>query len=396
MTSHSNGIRFASWAAQSTRFAMQEMLARSNRPGVLSLALGLPAADLFPAAEVANAYSRVLGEDPRALQYQASSALMVEQVIGLMRRRGVNCEPSQVILTAGGQQGMSLVLQALVDAGDVVAIEDRTYPGFIQALEPYAPRLAVIPSSARTGIDLDAFEASLMSGARPKLLYTMSDGHNPLGVSLSCEARERLVALARAHEVPIVEDDAYGLLRYDEDSPPALRAFDADWVIYVGSFSKLLAPALRVGWIVAPPKLATVLANLKDGVDLNTSSLAQRAVLSLLADGVLDAHVARLCTAYRQRRDTLNASLVRYFTGIARWSVPPAGMFIWVDLDPALNTTELLGAAIESHGVCYMPSEIFCAPVGPRIRSGMRLNFTHCTPRLLDEAVCRLRACIDG
>ena len=280
------GLSLAAWARASGTSALQTMLSVGTRPGTISFALGLPAPEFFPAAEYGRAAAAVLAEDPRALQYSPPCAPLQAHIAALMAQRGVSCAPEQVFLTSGAQQGIGLLARLLLEPGGEVITDTLCYTGFQQAVEPFMPRLLTVPTDLDTGMDVDAVEALLEGGARPAFIYTVPDGHNPLAVSMSAEKRLRLVELARRFQVPIVEDDPYGFLAYD--GPPAhpLRALDREWVLYVGSFSKVLAPALRLGWIIVPPQLVPLLAIAKEALDINTATLAQRTQL----DAWLAAH----------------------------------------------------------------------------------------------------------
>jgi 2-aminoadipate transaminase len=386
-------IATARWTRALTRSAMQDMLELTARPGLLSMALGLPAAELFPTAGLAVALERVLAEDPRALQYEPPSERLKQHVVALMARRGVQCDASQVFITAGAQQGMNLLGRLLLDPGAAVVVEERAYPGFLQVIEPFEPRILTVPSDLQTGMDVDAVATLLAHGERPALIYAITDGHNPLGVGLSREKRARLVELSRRYGVPILEDDAYGFLTYEEAAPP-MRALDAEQVYYIGSFSKLLAPALRVGWMVVPEALRHGLSAIKEATDINTATLAQRAVAAYLDSGALDEHLGLIRREYRARRDQLLRSLTAHFPAAARWSTPSAGMFVWVELAPSVDTLTLLRRAVEQHGVAFVPSAAFAVPGGPRSSHGMRLNFSNPPPARIEEGVARLAAAL--
>lgn len=383
-------LRLASWAQAIQPSAIQDMLRLLSRPDLLSLALGLPAAELFPSAALADAVGRVLGSDPRALQYQPPLGRLKEQVVSLMALRGVTCTESQVFLTAGAQQGMNLLVRLLLDPGSTVVLEERAYSGFQQVLEPYNPRVLTVPSDLSTGMEVAALERLLANGERPALVYAISDGHNPLGVSMSLEKRRRLVALARTHGIPIIEDDAYGFLSYEDRAPPPLRALDDRWVFYVGTFSKILAPALRTGWLIVPEELTARLSVVKESTDLDTTTLAQRGISAYLETGTLDAHLSELRRQYRARRDAMVSALREHFPREARFATPSAGMFVWVDLPGEVDTARLLARAVEVERVAFLPGQAFWVKGGPRPTNGMRLNFSHCPPARIEEGVRRL------
>jgi 2-aminoadipate transaminase len=382
-------LRLAEWARRSGTSALQTMLSVGTRPGTISLALGLPAPELFPTAEYGRASAAVLSENPNALQYSPPHAPLQVQVAALMAQRGVAFAPEQVFLTAGAQQGLSLLARLLLEPGGEVIAETLCYTGFQQAVEPFSPRLLTVPTDPETGMDVDAVEALLAGGARPAFIYTVPDGHNPLAVSMPQEKRVRLAELARRYGVPIVEDDPYGLLAYD--GPPAhpLRALEREWVFYVGSFSKVLAPALRLGWLMVPEHLVPLLAIAKEASDINTATFSQRAASRYLEGGYLPGHLSMLRREYRRRRDAMIAALEKHFPAGARWRRPAAGVFVWVELPEGVDAGEVLRVALEQ-GVAFVPGHAFAAD-GSRTGSNcMRLNFSHSTPEMIDEAVARL------
>jgi 2-aminoadipate transaminase len=387
-------VVLANWTRAIKRSALQEMLAAASRPGVISFALGLPAPELFPISEYEQAVSAVLSSDVRALQYQPPFTPLKSQIVELMRRRGVFCREEQVFLTAGAQQGMNLLVHLLLEPGGQLLMEEVIYTGFQQLVEPFAPDLLLVSSDAETGMNVDEVEALLKSGRRPSFIYAISDGHNPLSVSLSLRKRERLVALASSYGVPIIEDDAYGFLNYDGPLDPPLRALDEDWVFYVGSFSKILAPALRVGWIIVPEKLMRPLSVIKEATDIDTATFSQRTVSAYLAAGHLPNHLSRLHLEYRLRRETMHRALLEHFPAEARWQKPRSGVFMWVELPGTLDAGELLQHAITKEQVAFVPGAAFRASTHWSQRPSLRMNFSHCAPPQIEEGVTRLARAI--
>lgn len=378
----------AAWTRELRPSVIQRMLSFSGRADLVTLALGLPAPELFPAEELAAAAERVLRGDPGALQYKPGFPPLKEQVVRLMADRGVACRPEQVLLTTAAQQGLSLLARVLLEPGGTVLCEELVYMGFKQVIESYRPRILRVRSELETGMDVDAVERHLAAGERPAFIYCITDGHNPLGCSLSPGKRERLVELARRHRVPIVEDDAYGMLCYERPQPP-LRALDDRWVLYVGSFSKVLAPSLRLGWIVAPRELVPVLGCAKDGADLDMASLGQRVAAEYLAAGAFKGHLARVRAAYRERRDLMLRLLHEEMPPGSRWSTPANGALVWVELPERYDTDALLQTAMQA-GVAYVPGDAFAVPESGAGRSGMRLNFSYCGPGAIREGMARL------
>ncbi|HZI20302.1 MAG TPA: PLP-dependent aminotransferase family protein [Pyrinomonadaceae bacterium] len=383
-------IPLANWTQALTRSALQDMLVASTQPGLLSFALGLPAAELFPTEDFGAAMTRVLATDPRALQYGPPLLPLKRQVVELMALRGVSCREEQVFLTTGAQQGINLLVRLLLDPGGAVLLEERTYTGFQQVLQPYRPLLMRVPTDPENGVDVRAVEQALQRGPRPALLYAVTDGHNPLGVSMSLEHRERLTALARRHSLPIIEDDPYGFLCYEQAPLPPLRAFEERWVFYVGTFSKILAPAVRAGWLVVPEELVPLLANVKEASDIDMAPLSQRAVSAYLEGGALTAHLAVLRGEYRRRRDAMLDALSRHFPEEARWHKPTSGLFVWVEVPDGVDLRRLWREAIEHERVAFIPGQAFDVVGGQSTGNGLRLNFSNSRPPQIEDGIARL------
>jgi 2-aminoadipate transaminase len=386
--------RLAEWTRGIGPSIIGEMLSVMGRPGITSFALGLPAPELFPVDAYAEAAVRVLAGDRSALQYTSPYAPLRAQIAEMMAWRGVECRPEQVFLTTAAQQGLSLLAHLFLNPGEQVICERLVYSGFQQAVAPLSPEILPVGTDPETGIDVDEVEALLEGGARPAFIYVITDGQNPLGVNVSLEKRIRLVELAHRFGVPIVEDGAYGLLHYGDAPPPPLRAMDDRWVFYVGSFSKVMAPGFRVGWLIIPETLLPILGNAKDGSDINTSTFSQRVVSAYLETGHFATHLEVVRAAYRERRDVLDAALARSFGESARWTVPMNGALLWLDLGEGMDTTALLRAAVEEESVAYVPGEAFACDGSRAGSSCMRLNFSR--PALADipDGIERLaRAC---
>ena len=380
----------AKWTAGNKRSALQDMLVVSTRPDLLSFSLGLPAAELFPADAIARATEETLRTHPRALQYGPPFEPLKRHVVSLMKSRGVECGPEQVFLTTGAQQGLSLLVRLALDPGSTVILEEKTYTGFQQALCPSRPHVLTVPTDLQTGMDVAAVEVLLRGGSRPALIYSVTDGNNPLAVSLSLEKRRRLAELARRFRVPIVEDDPYGFLYYDDALLPPLRAFEEEWVWYVGTFSKLLAPALRTGWLVVPKALVPHLAIIKEASDIDMAPLGQRVISAYLDTGQLPGHVAALRREYARRRDAMLRALRACLPQAARWHEPRAGLFIWVELPEAVDSEELLINSIEHEKVAFIPGHAFDVRPGAGARNCIRLNFSNSTVEQIEEGIARL------
>jgi 2-aminoadipate transaminase len=243
-------------------------------------------------------------------------------------------------------------------------------------------------------MNVDELERVLNSADRPALIYSVTDGHNPLSVSMSLEKRQQLVQLARRYQVPIIEDDPYGFLWYEKKSLPPLRAFDEKWVYYVGTFSKMLAPGLRAGWIVIPEELVAPLSVIKESIDINMAPFTQHVVADYLATGHLEKHLDMLRHEYSARRDALHLALQEYFPSGAVWQRPTNGVFFWVELPENVDTGDLLHVAIETEKVAFIPGFAFNTSAKPCARNTMRLNFSHNSVELIAEGIGRLGRCL--
>jgi 2-aminoadipate transaminase len=383
-------IALSSWAQNIERSALQEMMDLSARPDIISFALGLPATELFPQADYAEAVSRVLASDQRALQYGLPCEPLKKHIQELMRKRGVTCRENQIFLTTGAQQGLSLMARLLLNPGSQVLLEEMSYTGFQQVILPFQPQILSVPTDLDTGIDVDAVSSMLKAGARPAFIYTVTDGHNPLGVGMSFAKREQLVELACRYQVPIVEDDAYGLIYYGQNPVAPMRALEERWVCYVGSFSKILAPALRVGWLVVPEELILSLSVVKESSDINTATLAQRTIAAYLDSGRHEQHLHRVRQEYRARRDHMLDALSRHFPKGACWKTPSSGFFLWVEFPQGVNTSELLEVAVEEEKVAFIPGNVFCVNGSALGSNCIRLNFSYHGPDLIEEGIARL------
>jgi 2-aminoadipate transaminase len=384
----------APWLRGRERSLLRRLVNRVSRRDVMSLAGGLPAVDLFP-AETYGAKLCELLSDPCSVQYGPPSRALKEQIALLMQRRGVPCRPEEILITAGAQQALQVAVEALVATGDCVALERFVYTGIREALAPHSPRLLTLPSSLDDGLDVEALERHLLAGERPRLVYVIPDAHNPLGASLTREKRERLVVLAEDYDFAILEDDPYGLLCCDGEFEPPLAALDSERVIHVGTFSKVLAPALRLGWMRLPPPLVDTFAAVKEAGDLECSRLTMLAVGRLLADLDFERHLELLRSTYRRRRGALLEELADRLPDGCSFSEPAGGMFVWVELPPQTDGERLLERALVEQGVAFVPSAAFAdvhdseAPA-----NAVRLSFSMLEPEALRRAVARFAACL--
>jgi 2-aminoadipate transaminase len=382
-------LKLAEWTRSIQRSSLQAMLAQASSPDILSFALGLPAPELFPREELAIAAGKVLARGGEVLQYSPSFQPLKMQIVDLMAQRGILCHEKQIFLTMGAQQGMSLLVRLLLDVNSQVILDELAYTGFRQVIEPFRPRILSARVDAETGIDVDAIERLLDSGTRPVFIYIISDGSNPTGLSLGIEKRVRLVELARRYRVPIIEDDVYGFLYYDKSLPP-MRAHDDEWILYVGSFSKILAPGLRVGWVIVPEHLVSKLSIVKEASDIDTSNFSQRVISAYLDSGHLDSHLDNLRKQYKSRRDAMVYSLQKHFPKGAKWVTPTSGVFVWVELEDDIDTIAALKHAIEAEQIVFIPGHAFAIDENARARRCMRLNFSYTSLERIEDGISRL------
>lgn len=362
--------------------SIREILKVTERPGIISLAGGLPAAEAFPVDAMREASARVLRDTPReALQYAASEGLpgLREWVAAHLAESGMRVDPSRVLITSGSQQGLDLLGKVLIDAGSAVAVESPTYLGALQAFGVFEPEWVTVPCDGEGPLP-DGLSAA--RGAR--FLYALPNFQNPSGRLIGAERRRALVAAASRLGLPIVEDNPYGDLWYDAPPPQPLAALWPEGVAYLGSFSKVLAPGLRLGYLVAPPDLMPKLLQAKQAADLHTPGFNQRIVLEVLKTGLLAEHVPAIRARYRARRDAMAEALRRHLPADCRWQLPQGGMFFWVQLAAGRNASALLPNAV-ARGMAFVPGSAFFAEGASE--SCLRLSFVTATPDQIDLGV---------
>ncbi len=373
---------------------IREILKVTERPGIISLAGGLPSADTFPIAAMQEATARVLRDTPReALQYAASEgyAPLRDWVAGELAAQGLRCDASQVLITTGSQQGLDLVGKVLIDPGSTVAVESPTYLGALQAYAPYEPEFIAIE-----GDEAGPLPEALDSARGARFVYLLPNYQNPSGRCIPAARRLALVARAAAIGLPIVEDNPYGELWFDEPPPPPLSAAAGDSAVYLGSFSKVLAPGLRLGYVVAPKRLYPKLLQAKQAADLHTPGFNQRVVHEVIKDGFLSQHVPTIRARYKLQRDAMQAALLAHMPAGVHWQPPIGGMFFWLTLPAHIDATVLLPQAVQA-GMAFVPGTTFFPPV--RAADGsetgghantLRLSFVSASPAQIDSAVAAL------
>ncbi len=387
---------FADRTRQMKRSTIREILKLTAQPDVISFAGGLPAPELFPTERVAQATSVIMAErGQEALQYSTTEGMpeLRTMIAERLSAPGFTVSPDNVIIVGGSQQGLDLVCRVFLNEGDKMVIENPSYLGMLMASRPYD--LHYIPiGTDQDGAILDELPAMLAQ--QPKMVYMVPNFQNPQGVTMNLERRQRLVAMTHDKPLILVEDNAYGELRYRGEHLPALLQLDAQQrgvsgvegnVIYNGTFSKVLTPGLRVGWIVANTAIIDKIVQAKQSADLHTSTLTQFLTYEVASEGFLDAHIEVIRQVYRERLNVMLAAMEEYFPEGVRWQRPDGGLFLMVYLPEQVDSVELLGKAVEQK-VAFVPGTDFHLDgVGANT---FRLNFSNARPEMIREGIRRL------
>ena len=373
----------------------REILKVTEKPGIISFAGGLPSPQTFPIDAMREASERVLRDDGKAaLQYAASEGYgpLREWVAQDLLKQGMNVSPDQVLITTGSQQGLDLVAKILIDAGSRILVETPTYLGALQAFTPMEP-VAVGVDSDDHGVDADDLRAKVGTGAdKARFVYLLPNFQNPTGRTMTEERRAAVAQVAVESGLPIIEDNPYGDLWFDAPPAPSLSSRHPEGSVYLGSFSKILAPGLRLGYLVAPPALYPKLLQAKQAADLHTPSFNQRVVAEVLKDGFIERHVPTIRALYKQQCEAMLAALDREMAGLGlTWNRPVGGMFLWVQLPKGLKAIPLLDKAVEK-GVAFVPGSAFYA--GDANESTLRLSFVTATVDQINTGMSALAAAI--
>ena len=390
--------RFAQRTQRMGSSAVRELLKFTELPDVISFAGGMPAPEIFPIEEIREACERVLKDfGPQSLQYGTTEGFLPlrEMIARHSARYGIDVMPDNIMITSGSQQALDLLGKILINPGDHILVESPTYLGALQAWNVYGAEYVVVEADEH-GMVTDALEEALRSG--PKFIYVLPNFQNPTGATLSLERRHRLIELADQYGVPIVEDDPYGQLRYEGDHLPSVVVLDGQFrdncqrcyrgnVIYLSTFSKILAPGLRLAWVIAPPEVIRKLVQAKQGADLHTSTFNQLVAHEVGRGGFLDRHIHTIRRIYGERRDVMLAAMDGYFPPGVEWTHPEGGLFLWGVLPEGLNSTEVFKVAVERK-VAFVPGAAFYPCGGGE--NTMRLNFSNATPEKIREGIARL------
>jgi len=385
-------------AARMNPSVIREILKLTEKPGIISFAGGLPSAKTFPVVEFSRACATVLRDDAHAaLQYAASEGFLpLRQMVADMLPWDV--DPAHILITTGSQQGLDLLAKVLIDEGSRVLVETPTYLGALQAFTPMEPEVVSIASDAQ-GVLVDDLRRKCHDGSAPRFLYVLPNFQNPTGRTMSEARRAELVTAAVELGLPLVEDNPYGDLWFDQPPPPPLTARNPNGCIYLGSFSKVLAPGLRLGFLVAPEAVFPKLLQAKQAADLHSPGFNQRMIAEVMQDGFLERHIPTIRARYKQQRDAMLAALAREMVfgdendpdHRVTWNTPEGGMFLWARLPRGMDAVALLPKAVEK-GVAFVPGLAFFAD-HPDPRS-LRLSFVTPSVPEIERGVAALAAAV--
>jgi 2-aminoadipate transaminase len=377
---------------------IRELLKLTEQPDIISFAGGLPAPKVFPVKQFQEACNIVLEQHgPQALQYSTTEGYLPlrEMIARHTARYSVEITADNIMITSGSQQALDFIGRLFLNRGDYIVVESPTYLGALQAWNAYGAQYIPVRSD-ENGMIVDELEAALRIG--PKFIYVLPNFQNPSGATLSLERRQKLIEIADKYGVPIVEDDPYGQLRYEGVHIPSVMALDSEFrgpngghysgnVIYLSTFSKLLAPGLRLAWVVAPPQVIRKLVMTKQAADLHTSSFNQYVAYEVAKGGFLDEHVKVIRSVYKERRDVMIEMMEEMFPQGVTWTKPMGGMFLWGVLPEGMDSAEVLKRAIEKK-VAFVPGEAFHPNGGGK--NTMRLNFSFSAPDMIREGIARM------
>jgi 2-aminoadipate transaminase len=398
--------RYALCTRRMRSSTVRELLKLTEKPDIISFAGGLPAPEVFPLEAFEKAAHRVIEScGAQALQYSMTEGCprLREMIARNAARCGINVQPENVLITSGSQQALDLIGKIFLNPGDRILLEKPTYLGALQAWNAYQAEYVAVEIDD-DGMRTDQLESALRAG--PKFIYVLPNFQNPSGVTLSMERRLLLIEQAHHFGIPIIEDDPYGLLRYEGEDLPSLVQLDSQArssspyngnVIYISTFSKILAPGLRLGWILAPVEVIERLVIAKQGTDLHTGTFVQMVAYEVAQAGFLDEHIFLIRSIYRERRDAMLQAMEEFFPPGVQWTKPRGGLFLWVTLPPNMDALEVFKRAVEKK-VAFVPGNSFFA--GGENHNTMRLNYTNADPNKIREGIKRLglamMECMEG
>lgn len=367
---------------------IREILKISSQPGVISFAGGLPAPELFPLESLSKMAGLVVEKyGPGVFQYSLSMGVPEFRTLIAQRaaERGTPSDLENILITAGAQQGIELIARAFIDPGDYVMVENPTYVGALQAFNYYQARYVTIDMDGE-GMIVEQVEERLRK-YRPKLIYTVTNFQNPTGITMSQERRRALVDLAIEHNVPIIDDNPYGEIRFAGERIPTIKSYGGDEVIALRSFSKVTVPGLRIGWMNGPKPIMKQFEKVKQCTDLHTSTFSQYLLYEFVRHGLLEPHIERIKADYLTKCKTMLKALEENFPSEVTWTRPEGGLFLWLVLPRHMNTRVLFDKAIQVK-VAYVPGSPFFANGGGD--NTLRLNFSNATLEGIVEGCRRL------
>lgn len=379
---------FSKVASSLEASVIRELLKISNKKGIINFAGGLPAAELFPVEQVKECIEAVMTNHPaQALQYSITQGVtpLRELIAERVSQQGLPVTAENILITTGSQQGLDLIGRVFIDPGDNVLTELPTYLGALQAFNFYQARYCPVEMD-EDGIIIDEVEAT-METCKPKFIYCVPNFQNPSGITLGYQRRKALMNLVFKHRIPLIDDNPYGELRYSGEAVPSLRGIGGDAVIQLGTFSKLISPGLRVGWVCAPVSAIRVIEKAKQAVDLHSTTFTQYVVTEFLRRGYLDPHIEKVKASYARKRDTMVSAMKEYFPESVTWPYPDGGLFLWVQLPEEVSATMVFQDAVNK-GVAFVPGRPF-HPDGSGDNT-FRMNFASSTFENIVEGVKRL------
>jgi 2-aminoadipate transaminase len=370
---------------------IRELLKLTERSDIISFAGGLPAPELFPIDQLEKINSRVLREDGKsALQYGATEGYIpLREIIAKQRMiaSSITANIDNVMITNGSQQGLEFSAKIFIDKGDIIICESPSYLGAINAFKAYQPRFIEIPMDDE-GMIVDELEIALKEHPETKMIYTIPDFQNPSGKTMSIARRKRVAELAKIYNIPVIEDCPYGELTFEGETYPSIKSFDSDgYVIYLGTFSKTFCPGLRIGWVCADPEIIQKYVIVKQGADLQSSSISQRETALFMQQYDLNEHISRIKAIYKKRRDLMLDSIEKYFPKSIKYTRPKGGLFTWVELSKNLDAAIILEEALKEK-VAFVPGQSFFANGGSK--NHFRLNYSNMNEELIVEGIKRL------
>lgn len=384
-------MRFAERMNYLRASEIRELLKLADQPDIISFAGGMPAPELFPIEGLKKAAIKVLDEDGKtALQYGPTEGYSLLRSIIAKERMvpaGVNVDESNILITNGSQQGLDFTGRVFLDKDDIIICESPTYLGALNAFRAYMPRFVEVPMDDK-GMIIEELEKALKAYPNAKYIYTIPDFQNPTGKTLSVERRKKLVKIAERFRIPIIEDNPYGELIYEGERLPAIKSFDETGiVIYLGTFSKTFCPGMRLGWVCAEQNLLSKYILVKQGADLQPSSISQREAAVFMQMNNLNEHILKIRSVYKKRRDIMVAALKNELPENCTFTYPEGGLFTWVTLPENMNARDIIIKALDEK-VAFVVGGSFFANGGHE--NTMRLNYSYMPEDKIIEGVKRL------